>query len=397
MNFNKRRESDLELDRQIVDTASEFLISLEDRECRPRARAELNSRFFAWLKESPKHIRAFLEISHAYYILSDTQPRIRSAAEKPPRADNGCEMRSNVISLRHSKHSHRRADDGWTSVFGRADHGFFAFKSAQLAALPQPGKLSWSRWVAVGAAAAITIGASVSLVASSFVPVPSPVSEYVTQIGERSIMQFGDGSAVYLNTGSHLRLASGGGILTAKLSSGEAYFSVPLASRSLHLQIEGLQIDSAATQLDVRRDTAGTQISVLEGRLKLSCDCTPNEVVLAAGYQLRVGSNDDLSQIQPRKMTAQERDNLVGWRDGHLRFEGQSLAEVAKEFNRYNRRQLRVPDAELANLAIGGTFSANDVESFIAGLQKDFGVQARPADPTGQDKNGVILSRAASR
>jgi transmembrane sensor len=179
--------------------------------------------------------------------------------------------------------------------------------------------------------------------------------------------------------------------------SGEAFFDVPKASRPLHLQIDGLRIDSEGTQLDVRRDAAGTQIAVLKGRLRLSCDCTPNEVVLAAGYQLSVDSNNDLARLQPRKITAHERDNLIGWRDGNLRFQGQTLAEVAREFNRYNHRQLVVADAELSNLAIGGTFSANDVESFITGLQKDFGVEAHLADSTGRDKTTVLLSRAAPR
>jgi transmembrane sensor len=96
-------------------------------------------------------------------------------------------------------------------------------------------------------------------------------------------------------------------------------------------------------------------------------------------------------------ITPQERDNLTGWRDGRLRFDGQSLADAAKEFNRYNRQQLVIGDADLASLKIGGSFSANDVVSFIAGLQKDFGILARPAGEAGRDATTVFLSRPQSQ
>jgi transmembrane sensor len=81
--------------------------------------------------------------------------------------------------------------------------------------------------------------------------------------------------------------------------------------------------------------------------------------------------------LQRRILPASEREHLVMWRDGHLFFEGAPLAAAVKEVNRYNRRQLVVGDAATADLRIGGRFWANDVDSFVAAIQKTFGVRAQ--------------------
>jgi transmembrane sensor len=50
-------------------------------------------------------------------------------------------------------------------------------------------------------------------------------------------------------------------------------------------------------------------------------------------------------------------------------FDNDSVGHAVREFNRYNRVQLTVNDAALAQRTISGVFSAVDPESFVAFVQ----------------------------
>ena len=117
--------------------------------------------------------------------------------------------------------------------------------------------------------------------------------------------------------------------------------------------------------------------------------------MLPAGFQLHVDSAIGLSQIQPQPLTRLERDNLSGWRDGRLNFEGQSLAAAVRELNRYNRRQIVLDDPDIAGRPVDGSFSATDVDGFVAAIVKKLEIRAQPAERDGNDASSVLLSAAA--
>jgi transmembrane sensor len=382
MTFTSPKDSDNCQGRQIVDEATEWLLSLEDRDCEAlRDGAAQPTAFLQWLSRSPEHIRVFLEISHAYYCLGTLNARDLAEPDYPAVADDA--MPANVVNLKLPRHHDDPQADGW-------------LQALRLIRNIRPPASRRSRWVVASLLAAVAIGTGTWLSAgSSETDRLDTRTVFTTQVGERSITHFEDGSAVYLNTATQMELRSERHSLAGRLQSGEVYFQLSPGSRSLRLNVDGLQVDASAGQLDVRHESGQTQISVLEGRLRLSCDCAPHEVVLPAGFQLRIDEASGLSRIQPQPITRHERDNLAGWRDGRLHFAGESLAAAATEFNRYNRRQLVVGDPSIAGLRIAGTFSANDVESFIAALVRRFGLQTRAGDSDGNDPNTVLLSPPA--
>jgi transmembrane sensor len=59
----------------------------------------------------------------------------------------------------------------------------------------------------------------------------------------------------------------------------------------------------------------------------------------------------------------------LAWAEGRLVFENESVARAVEQFNRYNRIQLTVNDADLAHRSISGVFNAADPESFVAFIQ----------------------------
>jgi len=58
-----------------------------------------------------------------------------------------------------------------------------------------------------------------------------------------------------------------------------------------------------------------------------------------------------------------------------LSFDQDPLSEVAAEFNRYNRQQLVVIDADAASIRIGGIFPASKPVDFVRLLRDAYGLQ----------------------
>jgi transmembrane sensor len=381
MTFTRPKDSDNCQDRQIVDEATEWLMSLEDRECAAlRDGAGQPKGFLKWLNRSPEHIRVFLEISHAHYSLSAIDAQDLVEADHPAEPDG--DGRSNVVNLRAPKHHDEPVDEGWLQALGTV-------RSRR-----QPVSRR-SKWVVASALGAVVIGAGTWLSAGSSATGSDTRSLLTTQVGERTITQFKDGSAVYLNTATNMELQSDRHFLSGHLDSGEVFFQIPSNSRPLSLSIGELRIDSSGGQLDVRHEAGETQIAVLEGRVRLSCDCAPQEVVLPAGFQLHIDSAIGLSQILPQPLTRHDRDNLNGWRDGRLHFEGQSLAEAVRELNRYNRRQIVLGDPDIAGRPVDGSYSATDIDGFVASIGKKLEIRVQPPDRGGNDATSVLLIAAA--
>ena len=61
----------------------------------------------------------------------------------------------------------------------------------------------------------------------------------------------------------------------------------------------------------------------------------------------------------------------LSWRERKLDFRNATLEEVAHEFNRYNRAQIRIQDAGVRARRLNGVFNADEPESFLRFLRPD--------------------------
>ena len=68
-------------------------------------------------------------------------------------------------------------------------------------------------------------------------------------------------------------------------------------------------------------------------------------------------------------------ENELAWRRGMVVFDQMSLGEAAQEFNRYNKIQLEIPDAQTAGIRIGGSFEADNSEAFVRLLHSAYGLK----------------------
>ena len=64
-------------------------------------------------------------------------------------------------------------------------------------------------------------------------------------------------------------------------------------------------------------------------------------------------------------------EQIVAWRDRTLVFRGDSLEDVAREFNRYNELQVRLQGDLVRNKRLTGVFNADDPRSLILFLRRD--------------------------
>ncbi len=119
----------------------------------------------------------------------------------------------------------------------------------------------------------------------------------------------------------------------------------------------GHRIVDLGTKFTVRREARGLSVAVTEGRVQLeTSDARGKPTTLTAG-QVALA---DAKSVSIEKKPADELSTELKWRTGLIEFRYTTLAEAAREFNRYNRTKLVIADPGAAKLTVVGTFGTND-------------------------------------
>lgn len=182
---------------------------------------------------------------------------------------------------------------------------------------------------------------------------------YRTPVGGREIITLADGSQIELNTNTELETQITKNSRSVRLIRGEAYFRIHHdETRPFVVVASGKRVTDLGTVFTVRDDAGSVRVALLEG--KASFDAGGKPVVMTPGDKI-IATADRLtvSHDQPQTLVAD-----LGWRRGVVIFKRTSLAQVAAEFNRYNETKLVIADPQIAELTVGGTFPANNVELF---------------------------------
>ena len=244
---------------------------------------------------------------------------------------------------------------------------------------PQPARPS--RFWFFGAAAAAAIVAAVG--ATALWPKPAPDTQtYTTMIGGRETLAFTDGTRIDINTDSQIRTQITARERKVWLDKGEAYFQVRHDAAHPFVVIAGNhRITDLGTKFSVRREAAQIEVALVEGRAQVdalngkstvpSVQMMPGDVVVAS-----------LNRIETLKKPVAALAQDLSWRQGLLVFRRATLAQVAAQFNRYNREKLIV-DKSAAELKIGGTFQSDNISDFAEVAREVLGVRiARHGDET---------------
>lgn len=324
----------------IVAEASEWFVDFRAGDVNGEARL----RFIEWLRRSPEHIQAYLEVSGVWSELPNSDPDGRiDIASLIARARN----ESDVIPL---SPGHPRPPPvppvAEPRAFGRRP-----------------------RRAALAAAAALLASIAVLFLWAG----RDTARSYSTGIGEQRTIQLADGSTVELNARSRVEVRLTNHRRDVWLIDGQALFRVAKdRQRPFVVWAGDAQVRAVGTEFDVYKKQAATVVTVVEGRVETyegSGSAGTAAFVLSAGEQLTVLPHT------VTKPTRADTAAATAWLQKRLIFEETPLSEVAEEFNRYNRRPLAIDDPELQTLKISGVYSSTDPASLINFLRSQTSIR----------------------
>jgi transmembrane sensor len=326
----------------IIAEASAWFIEFRTGEVAGSERA----RFDEWLRRSPEHIHAYLEIAAGWAELPTSDP----------------DRRIDIPSIiQRARQSH---DDCVVTLSRRPP------------LRPVQRRLSVRAWATSLAGLSLAIALAIGVYLSE-------ANTYRTGVSEQRTVELSDGSTIELNSLSKVRVRLSRRLREIDLARGQALFHVAKdPERPFIVRSDDMTVRAVGTQFDVYRKTSGTTVTVVEGRVAVSASDTPSRQepavtaapsFLAAGDQVTVPT--DLSQGQDLKPKHADVAAATAWVHRRLIFEETPLSEVAEEFNRYNTRRLVIVDLELRSLGISGVYSSNDPDSLLGFLRAQPNIQ----------------------
>jgi transmembrane sensor len=336
--------------------AAQWLVAIQSEELSSQERAA----FIDWLRESPLHVS---EMLHACRLHRDLRA-FRKWDEIAVVSDQESTRVVNLLTRQPARDS-------------------------QIAESALPGR-SAGRTVGIAlATAAAAVCAVIGVVAFG-------QTTLRTQLGERREVTLSDGSVVDLAPSSEVRVRYRVHSRSVLLDRGQALFHVAKnAERPFTVEASGTQVRAVGTVFDVERTEQSVSVTVVEGRVTVteqpdahdSGGASPEEgtnVSLGADEQIVISATGGLNTVHKVKG-----EMAIAWAAGQLIFDNESVAEIARRFNLYNRTQIVLLDQNLAARRISGQFRATDPESFVAFVQSAGGVYVeRPS------AERIVLERA---
>jgi transmembrane sensor len=360
-------DRDATVQSRIDDEAASWFARLQDSRCD----ASLREDFAQWLLRSPAHIDGYLSVARAWGDLDVPTDEAHSVERLIADARSEGEP-TTVVPFR---------DTAAGATSGPVERPRW-----QLRRVP--------RLAAVLAIAAL--GSLAYLGARGW----TDSSHLKTAVGEQRTLALADGSIVQLNTDSEIDVEFDGRRRRIELLRGEARFEVSKdASRPFVVDTEQASVRALGTIFNVRAGGTGTAVAVIEGRVEVtghlaretaaSADRLPSRRThLSAGERASVTPT---GRVLPNAGPSLEQ--VMAWTERRLVFRDAPLIDVVSEFNRYERRSIRIVDPVAAALHISGSFATNDLDSLLQYLDRYHSIESR----TNGDDGTLMLSRATIR
>lgn len=194
--------------------------------------------------------------------------------------------------------------------------------------------------------------------------------QFYTRKGEFRQLALQDGSVVTLNTASRVSVNLSGKQREIDLVQGEVLFDVAKdRSRPFVVTAGDLEIRVLGTSFSVRAlPDEPVQVVVREGVVQVARIGGAGRESRRLVANMRAidpanGSGDDDALIRVSELPEAEIHRALAWRDGHIDFEGETLARAVAEFARYSDTRIVIAPS-LADEQIAGLFQASDPVGF---------------------------------
>jgi transmembrane sensor len=364
---------------QIYEEASDWLVKHRTSELGDADRVAFDS----WLRTSPQHVRAYLEMSEIWEDASSLDSeQVVGVDELIARAQG----EDNVVSLGGGPRarlgggfdSGGDADsDGGGAGRGRGglDGGADVLSGQRaVCAVPDVERGAVRRFPL---RALLAASIAVACVGGGVFAWLNRAPVYSTGIGEQRSLTLADGSTVTLDTQTRIRVRFSARERDIDLLEGQALFRVAKHDRQpFVVQSERAAVRAVGTEFDVYRQPARVTVTVLEGRVAVTSVQRPADAVLVpAGEQVAV-----LGSAGTTLPGAVDVAAATAWTQRRLIFESAPLAAVVEEFNRYNTRRLVIEDPRLGGLHVSGVFSSTDPALLVQFLTLQAEIAVRESD-----------------
>lgn len=204
---------------------------------------------------------------------------------------------------------------------------------------------------------------------------------YATGQGDIKEVNLPDGSLVHLAQNSVIDVHFDAFARRIDVVRGNALFDVGKdPKRPMFVGVGGHVLQDIGTVFDVQRGTDGDTLTVISGRVRVwkasdawigkmrayvgdSQSSSDAVAELVAGQELRLTTSATAGPIQAAAIA-----KTTEWMPTDIRFQHETVSQVARRFNAYTTTPLVIEDPQLAGLRISGIFHANNPEAFVAYL-----------------------------
>lgn len=217
------------------------------------------------------------------------------------------------------------------------------------------------------------------------------VEIHETGVGERQTVALPDGTVLWLNTRSRVKVEFDTGKRQVRLDRGEVFFDVTRDERRpFHVQTPAGTVTVLGTRFNVSASPGRTSVAVLEGAVKIPVERDraspapgqppPPQVITAGQYVSYDPGGASVGRITDHK-------TAVGWTEGKLYFNSIPLASAIAQYQRYVKQPIVLLEPGLANEIISGVFVIGDLKTFFNALHKSFRLEVKIED------GAIILER----
>jgi transmembrane sensor len=368
-----------EQNQQILDEAAEWFVDVREDDLDARGQKE----FVAWLRRSPDHIKAYLEVA-AFWA---DAPQLAAKGDVDvealiayARADD------NVIPLGDAVPRANETHATGTRATERRGDGHETEKASS----SRPLKRGMRGILPLAAAASVV---ALGVAAGSWIWATRGET-YATAIGEQRSVTLADGSTIDMNAKSRIRIRFDERARDVELLEGQALFTVARdPARPFVVSSDDTRVRAVGTQFVVYRRKSGTTVTVLEGKVSVVAAATNAQprtepelrprpesagesakrggeaaIYLTAGEQVLMSPSVAIAP-KPADLAVAK-----AWTQRQVIFQGAPLTDVVEEFNRYNLRQMVILDGDLADVRVSGVFSSTQPASLLRFLREQVGL-----------------------
>jgi transmembrane sensor len=208
-----------------------------------------------------------------------------------------------------------------------------------------------------------------------------------------SSIQLPDGSRLRINAKSVVDVSFSKKIREIKLKKGELFIEVAHdTQRPLVVVTKDHFVRAVGTAFNVNLvNEKETRLTVVEGKVVYgkANEREEKNSELNKGNLVVEGEQTVLNDVTVKKLSQEELERELSWKQGVLVFTGQPLKEVLVEVQRYTQYQFIIGSSSIETLQVVGYFKAGDVTTFLAALKGNFQIDHRM-----EKDNKILLFKA---